>query len=122
MKIQSITVDQKLISSRRLLNALSDDSFVPSKKEEIWHSLINQLPSSLKVFLRSEIELGNFISSLQYANWPHAGSIVVSLGSPFKSNLSNNFLHLKHRVLNDPHYWKEDVSETNNGIDHLIIC
>jgi hypothetical protein len=47
---------------------------------------------------------------------------IARLGMPFKIDFSTNDFGVKKRVLNDPHYWSEDIYQAVNGIEHLIIC
>jgi hypothetical protein len=122
MDTPSFTADHQSFSPERLTEALSNDDFMVRKKEERWYALIRKLPKGLQSALLAEINLGNYVTSLQYANWPQKGSILVSLGMPFKIDFSTNDFGVKKRVLNDPHYWSEDIYQAVNGIEHLIIC
>lgn len=121
MKVLSYTVDQSCISPDRLKEALVEPDFKVEKKEEKWYSLVKKLPCGIRAALLAELNLGNYVNSIQYANWPQEGSILVSLGMPFKQNFASNRFDVKMRTLNDAHYWKADVYQTVNGVDYLII-
>ena len=122
MDNSSYIIDQHSFSPERLRAALSNDDFKVRKKEEKWYALIKKLPAGLKSALLAELNVGNYVTSLQYANWPQRGSIFVSLGMPFKIDFSTNDFGVKKRVLNDPHYWSEDIYQAVNGIEYLVIC
>jgi hypothetical protein len=122
MDTQSYTIDQKSFSPERLQKALAKSDFTAKKKEEKWYALVRMLPHGLRSALLAELNSGNFVTSLQYANWPQKGSIFVCLGMPFKVDYSKNNFGVKKRELNDPLYWIQDISETVDGIEYLVVC
>lgn len=113
--------DRTAFPTKRLISALEDADFVPEKNEQEWHKIISGLPSGLRTALLAELKLGNCVTSLDM-NWPQAGSIVITLGSSFISKFAKSKLGVKYSKTNDPHYWRQDVSQTVNGVDYLMIC
>jgi len=122
MKLDSYIIDKHSVSSERIRMALVDENFVVKRKEEKWYELMERLPKGIKCALLLELTAGNKINSFQYSNWPQNGSILVSLEMPFKVNFIANDLGLKLRILNDAHYWNQDIYQTVEGVDYLLIC
>lgn len=115
-------IDSKEINKNRLLIALRDMSnFLPKSNENDWFNMIAKLPESLRFSLLMEMESGNNISLIQDCDWPKKGSIIVSLTSPFKNNYKNWKNGVEFRVINDPHYWQEDIHVNIDNVEHLII-
>lgn len=122
MKLIPCNVDAGSIDRERLISSLQPNTiFVPAKKEKKWYQLVEQIPCNLRAALLEELSLDNSIVSIQYGNWPHQGSVVVSLGQPFKNDFLKNNLGVTYRFMNDPHYWVADVHQIVDGIEHLII-
>lgn len=118
----SHTIDGRLIDKRRILEALRDtEKFIPNKNEEGWTSLLKKLPPQLKEELFKELLIGNSISSFQSGNWPQEGSVVICLTSHIINDFSKRSVAVKYRLLNDPHYWYDEISQTGNGVEYLII-
>jgi hypothetical protein len=122
MKVEYCTIDQQSIGPKRLIKALSSDQFKAKKEEEKWHRLIRMLPQGLRSVLYAEVTAGNYVTSVQYSDWPQNGNILVSLGLSFKSNLNLDELGVVVRDFNDPRYWDRDFCWSVNGVDYLIIC
>jgi len=97
------------------------EKFVPNKNEKKWFASLSKLPKELREILRKELSLGNKLGSIQSANWPQSGSLVIHLLSHFKSGLPPIDSLVKYEKLNDPHYWYEELSLTENGVEHLLI-
>jgi hypothetical protein len=115
-------IDGRLIDKQRILEALRDtEKFSPSKNEKEWISLLEKLPPQLKEALFKELIMGNSISSIQSGDWPQEGSVVICLTSHILNDFSKNSDAVKYRLFNDPHYWYDELSQTENGVEHLII-
>lgn len=113
--------DRASFPTKRLICALKNADFVPEEDEQEWYKIIRRLPGSLRAALLAELKRGNYETSLN-TDWPQTGSIVITLGSSFKSNFAKSKLGVKKSKTNDPHYWRQDVSQTVNGVDYLMIC
>lgn len=104
------------------MQALNDwDQFVPEKADEKWFSVLGTLPGNLRAALLLELELGNEVRSIECANWPQTGSIFICLKSSFKNKWADNPLGVEYRLINDPHYWYDEISQTAGGVQHLIV-
>jgi hypothetical protein len=122
MKPTPCNVDAGSIDRERFISSLRPNIiFESTKKEKKWYQLVEKIPANLRACLLEELSLGNAIVSIQYGNWPQQGSVVVSLGQPFKNDFSKNNLGVTYRFMNDPHYWVADVHQIVDGIEHLII-
>jgi len=89
-------------------------------KIEPWIKEINKLPNDLISTLTNELKYGNLITSISNTNWPHKGSIVVKLKDRFRKE-SKNVGSTKWRLLNDPHYCNEEISQILENIEFLLI-
>ena len=87
---------------------------------EPWTKEVDKLPDDLKLILISELRHGNLITSISSTNWPQEGSIVVKLKDRFRKE-SKNIATTKWRLLNDPHYCNEEISQTLENIEFLLI-
>lgn len=120
---KSATIDFKKIDHVRFIEAIRDaKSSMPTAKESEWFFLIERIPQVFLKVLLYELELGNNIVSIQNGDWPQEGSIVISLSSIFKNKNWENFDGVKYRDMNDPHYWRADISIKIDNVEHLIIC
>ncbi|KAB8042315.1 hypothetical protein [Janthinobacterium aquaticum] len=89
-------------------------------KNSPWVAEIKKLPYNLLCILLEELKSGNSIISINSSNWPQNGSIVVKLRKGFKKE-NKNIKGTKWRLLNDPHYCNEEITEILNDIEFLII-
>ncbi len=89
-------------------------------KTEPWIKEINKLPNDLISILENELKHGNLITSISNTNWPNEGSIVVKLKNRFAKE-SKNVESTKWRLLNDPHYCNEEISQILENIEFLLI-
>lgn len=118
----SYTIDGRLIDKQRILEALRDtEKFTPRKNEREWTSLLEKFPPKLKEALFKELLMGNSISSIQSGDWPQEWSVVICLTSHIINDFSKKSVAVKYRLLNDPHYWYDEISQTENGVEYLII-
>lgn len=117
-------IDSHRIAHQRLIEALKQQKkFIPkSADERDWHAIINALPTNMQEALLHELEKGNSVTALQMDDWPHIGSIVVSLADKFKGTYGEgNRYGVTFRLMNDPHYWIANIHQVVNGTEHLII-
>lgn len=92
------------------------------KEESLgWLNLVKSLPPKLLDVLVLELKSGNKIDSISSSDWPNPGSIVVNLKNRFNTANHNFSPETYWRCLDDPHYCREEISQTANGIEHLII-
>lgn len=117
----SYIVDGKDIEGSRFVEALIyAKEFKSNKNEKEWQCLADRLPAEPKAILLSELLCGNTIGSIQNANWPQAGSVLVYLDLTLKNGYFD-LTSVKYRFLNDPRYWYEEVTQVKDGVEHLII-
>lgn len=117
-----ILIDEKNLDIQRITEMLNGIKiFEPNNKEKIWYALLRKLPTELSTILLAQLIYGNTINSIQNANWPQNGSIIVCLNSHLTNYASKKFYLAKYRLVNDPHYWYEEVSQIKDGIEYLII-
>lgn len=118
----SYVVDFHSNDQGRLILSLTEmEQFVAKKTDEKWFQLIRKLPSGLRAALLSELELGNQIVSIQKSNWPQNGSIMVCLGARFKNDYTKNKFGVNYRLVNDPHYWYDEISQVVDSVTYLVV-
>lgn len=86
--------NQTSFPTKRLVSAIKKADFVPEENEQEWYKIIRRLPGSLRAALLAELKRGNYVMSLN-TDWQQSGSIVITLGSPFKSNFAKSKLGVK---------------------------
>jgi hypothetical protein len=86
-----------------------------------WYALAKKLPKSLQKVLVSEIGFGNTVIGIGSSNWPNVGSIVVNIANRFNSVSRTISPDVHWRNLDDPHYCREEISQKDLGVEHLII-
>jgi hypothetical protein len=97
------------------------DKYSPKMKDAVWLYLLSLLPDDLRQALLYELTSGNKIKNISSTDWPNAGSIVVNVFDRFHQADKYSNSNVKFRVLNDPHYWREELSQTVAGAEHIII-
>lgn len=70
-----------------------------------------KISQSIEAILKAEITHGNKIIESS-KGWPEKESTLILLEQPFRKKYSIDKLQFK--VLNDPHYWKEEYYDSNN--------
>lgn len=107
---------------KRVVAAISDPrSFLPVDDERVWFGLLCRMPEELRLVLMMELKVGNKVTSIGCSDWPHAGSVVANVSNRFTVGRKKGRAGVVWRLEDDPHYWREDVSQTVNGVKHLII-
>lgn len=86
-----------------------------------WTALARRLPPELRAVLIDELRAGNAILGIGSAAWPVEGSVVVNMRDRFSSSKRTLSPVVRWRELNDPHYCREEFSQTYAGIEHLLI-
>lgn len=105
--------------SRKIERALLDPA---ENVNDEWIKLFLSLPSGLVKIILHEISKGNFIVSIGKSGWPNPGNIVVNLQDRFHPTSRELVGAAKWRLLNDPHYCREEISESICQTEHLIIA
>lgn len=91
-----------------------------NSENEPWIEEISKLPDDLTSILINELECGNLITSIGNTNWPHEGSVVITLQNRFRKE-NKNVTGTKWRALHDPHYYNEEISQSLDNIEFLLI-
>jgi hypothetical protein len=87
-----------------------------------WLKIFSSLPMGMRKIIFYEISLGNSIVSIGKSEWPNPQSIVVNLENRFQEKSRNLVAKAKWRLLNDPHYCREEIREAEQETEHLIIA
>ena len=83
--------------------------------------LINSLPKELLEILRMEIISGNIVTTISGTAWPHLDSIVVNFKYRFKTAQKIKIQNVEFIILNDINYWREQIKQTVQETDYLLI-
>lgn len=107
----------------RLALALTDpQAFAPDRKEQAVVDILQHMPGALRAALLAELGHGNRMVSIDRPDWPASGSVFVCMLGLFHPSTR----HLDPRVVwkdvNDPHFWRQELSQSCDGVEHLIIC
>lgn len=86
-----------------------------------WLNLAWRLPAGLRSALIKELAAGNWIVSISDTGWPQPGSVVVTMRERFHVARQAPPQGVLWRVVNVPHYWREELSENSGGTDFLLI-
>lgn len=87
-----------------------------------WISLVYRLPDGLCQVLLEELDQGNLMVEIGESSWPSPRCIVAMMRDRFHGEgrtwPSGVFWH----VVNDPRQWREDVSESVDGQEFLLMA
>lgn len=115
-----INIDKYIQVQQRIIELIKNsDCFFPKTNEIGWMILLKKLLEKLKIHLLDEIAFENSLITLNYSDWPEKGSVVALLSNKFRTTEFDKDLHF--RELNDPHYYKEEISYIEDNVTHLII-
>ena len=78
---------------------------------------IEILSSPLKEILNTELILGNSVIETSIG-WPGAKSLIIFLEKPF--HRIYNVPNIDFTEINDPHYWKSQYFDSQNG--QILAC
>lgn len=110
------------IRHKKIAEVLSNlEVKAPSEDKSNWISLARCLPLELRNALILELNAGNKMTGIGSSDWPNPGSIVVNISERFNSANHNFSPEVQWKNLNDPHYAREELSQKNQGVEHLII-
>ena len=70
------------------------------------------LSPSIEKILNKELKNGNSIAQAS-KGWSSENSLLIILQRPFKKRY--RFTSLRYTHVNDPHYWKEEYTDTENN-------
>ena len=70
----------------------------------------------LNEILETELKQGNLVT--QKSNWPPSLDLVICLKYRFDRDYSRS--GLRHRVLNDPHYWYAEIH--SSATQEMLVC
>lgn len=86
-----------------------------------WLGLARRLPMALRMVLAAELRAGNQLTGIGSAGWPNEGSIVVHLRDRFSTARRALPPGVTWRVLDDPHYAREEMSQKTGADEFLLI-
>lgn len=115
---------EQILSEQRKIIAIIEEpntKLFESNSYE-WLRLIQNMPNTLKKILLSELQHKNKIVSISRNDWPNPGSIVINVSDRFQETNRTAYPYTHWRLLNDPHYYREEISESCNGIEYLLIA
>jgi hypothetical protein len=103
--------------NKNIIKMLNSNEEVPQ-----WINVLRELPKELLEALIVELKMKNFIIDIGKSNYPDEGSIVVTLKNKFCEVAKKYSPKVVYHNPNDPHYWREELSQNHEGICHLLIC
>ena len=105
---------------RKILDLLIDPNELTDKAPD-WLRLAKKLPQALFQALIIEMKHGNQLIGIGRGNWPTPGSIIVSIRNAFCEESKNDSPETHWRNINDLHYCREEMSQTYQKVEYLIL-
>jgi hypothetical protein len=107
----------------RLIAALEEPStFAPNPAEAEAFAVAKSVPAELRTALLVELKHGNLLDTVDCADWPNLGSVFICLRNKFHPSTRDLSPEVKWVSAYDPHYWREALSQLQDGVEHLIVC
>ena len=116
------TSQQRADEQIRMLAILDHVDAAPDTPLPGWAALARCLPEALRTVLILELRAGNQLRAIGSSGWPAQGSIVVNVSDRFGTAKSGLPQGVSWRAPNDPHYCLEELSQTVNAVEHLILA
>ncbi|UXH80619.1 hypothetical protein [Roseateles amylovorans] len=86
-----------------------------------WIWLVYRLPDGLRQVLLEELDQGNLLVEIGESSWPSPRSIVGTLRDRFHGQGRRWPEGVVWHEVNDPRQWREDVAETRDGQEFLLM-
>jgi hypothetical protein len=118
---QHWTRKRAIAEQAAIVSSLDRGDFDTGTKVSGWLQLARRLPDALRAALIAELRAGNQLASIESMGWPSEGSIIVSMHERFSVGRHTLPIGVTWRKLNDPHYWREELSQKIGQVDFLII-
>lgn len=103
-------------------NAFSRTGVGGQARMENWERLVQQLPPQLRTAIAAELAAGNRVVAISSTDWPSEGSIVVTMSKLFSVARHTPPTDVTWTRLNDPHYWRQHLSQKVGDTEHLVIA
>jgi hypothetical protein len=87
-----------------------------------WLRLATRLPAGLRGALTAELRAGNRLAGIGSSGWPGEGSIVVNLAERFTAARRALPPGVRWRRLDDPRYVREELTQTVDTVEFLLVC
>lgn len=87
-----------------------------------WVLLVLQLPESLQKVLLDQLDRGNLMTGIGQSGWPTDASIVAKMRDRFGGDGRVFPAEVTWTLVNDPRQWREDVSQTVAGQEHMLMA
>ena len=115
------TSDRIVAEQTKLATQIDAADGTIRRTEPGWLRLAKELPEQLRGALVEELLAGNHLSGIGRTGWPNEGSIVVKLRERFSTARHSRRPDVVWRTLDDPHYCREELSQTVDSVEFLII-
>lgn len=115
------TRERLALEQRAIIAVLEEPGISATGQDLEWLHLARRLPDALRSALIAELRNGNQIAGIGSSGWPNDGSVVVTLEERFSAARRAAPPGVVWRELNDPHYYREDVSQEVDGVAFLLI-
>jgi len=102
--------------------ALADRAATVGTPAPGWLALARSLPAPLRAALLAELRAGNRLTAIGSTGWPSDGSIVVNLRERFMAARRGVPDGVRFRILDDPHYAREELSHKAGAVEFLILA
>ena len=85
-------------------------------------AMLRAMPDGLRTCLLAELRRGNRLLAVDQPDWPQPGSIFVSLADVFHPSTRSLSPEVHWRDVNDPRWWREELTQVDAGVEHMVVC
>lgn len=120
--------DASMLSDEEAAVAASDEARqIRARKGGIegaqdWVLLVLQLPEKLQQVLLDQLDRGNLMTGIGQSGWPTEASIVANMRDRFGGEDQVFPAEVTWTMVNDPHQWREGVSQTVAGQKFMLMA
>lgn len=116
------TNQRKRVEQVAIIKSLENLGESAAQDEPEWLQLATRLPKALRQVLVAELCAGNRIAGIGALGWPNEGSIVVTMQERFSIARHDSPQEVTWRMLSDPHYAREEVTQRVDSTAFLLIA
>ncbi|SEK30154.1 hypothetical protein SAMN05216359_101349 [Roseateles sp. YR242] len=87
-----------------------------------WVAMVLRLPDALRHVLLDQLDQGNLLTGIGQSGWPAPNSIVANFRDRFGVEGQKLPPEVALQVVNDPHQWRENISQIVDGQEHMLMA
>lgn len=87
-----------------------------------WVAMALRLPDALRHVLLDQLDQGNLLTGIGQSGWPARDSIVANFRDRFGVDGQKLPPEVALQVVNEPHQWRENISQIVDGQEHMLMA